>query len=103
MGGHGPVEIVNVRVSAHGLRSKLPLRMGVNGLGRRASLRRDVILTDARNPVSCAIIDRSSLVPGNTIEGPAIIEEDASTVLLLEGDRATVSATGEIVLDVGVA
>src|SRR5262249_9137110 len=43
VGGHGPVEIVNVRVSAHGLRAKLPLRAHLNGKSASA-LTRDVIL-----------------------------------------------------------
>ncbi len=101
LGGHGPVEIVNVRLSAHGLRPKLPLRADLNAGGGSASTR-DVILTDANIPVRCTIVDRASMVPGRPVEGPAIIEEDASTVLLLEGDRAVLAPTGEIIIDIGV-
>jgi hypothetical protein len=35
------------------------------------------------------------------VNGPAIIEEDASTVLLLDGDRASIALTGEIIIDIG--
>jgi N-methylhydantoinase A len=100
VGGHSPVEIVNVRVSAHGLRPKLPLRPDLNGSAGTV-VTREVILTDASRPVRCAIVPRASLAVGEAVNGPAIIEEDASTVLLLEGDRATLAPTGEIIIDIG--
>ncbi len=100
IGGHGQVEIVNVRVSAHGLRPKLPVRADLNS-SAATTVTRDVILTDAKRPVRCTIVARASLAVGEVVNGPAIIEEDASTVLLLDGDRATLAPTGEIIIDIG--
>ncbi len=76
-------------------------RLGARG-GAAASGTRNVILLDADKPMRCAIVDRASMVPGRPVQGPAIIEEDASTVLLLEGDRAVLAPTGEIIIDIGV-
>jgi N-methylhydantoinase A len=94
------VEMVNLRVSAHGLRAKAPIRAGSTAGTGAAPGSRSVFLDDAHVPVRCAIYDRSALAPGECVRGPAIIEEDASTVLLLEGDRATICPDGEILIDI---
>ena len=43
----------------------------------------------------------AELAPGQTVDGPAVIESDSTTVLLRPGDRAT--ATPERWLDITVA
>ncbi len=96
-----PVEIVNVRAGAIGRRAKMEFRPPNVGAGAKPPRSRDVYLTDAKKPTRCAIYDRDSLAPGTTIKGPAIIEESASTSLLLEGDEATICPTGEILISIG--
>ena len=96
-----PVEIVNVRANAVGRRAKMEFRPASVGDKERPAATRDVYLSDARAPTRCAIYDRESLVPGRSIKGPAIIEESASTVLLQEGDEATICPTGEILIAIG--
>jgi N-methylhydantoinase A len=96
-----PVEIVNVRANAIGARAKMASRPPTIGGAEKAPRMRDIYLTDARTPTRCAIFDRDSLAPGRTIKGPAIIEESASTVLLQEGDEATICPTGEILITIG--
>jgi len=49
---------------------------------------------------STPIYDRSTLAAGNRISGPALIEEHASTTLLLPGDRLEVDGYGNLVIDV---
>jgi N-methylhydantoinase A len=44
---------------------------------------------------------RPALVAGNRIEGPALIEEYASTTLLLPGDKLEVDAFGNLAIRVG--
>jgi len=51
--------------------------------------------------VECAIFERSALREGETIEGPAIIEEAEATTVLLPRSRAVVSARGHLVIAVG--
>jgi N-methylhydantoinase A len=46
---------------------------------------------------------RAGLLAGNKINGPALIEEHASTTVLMPGDRMTVDAYGNLVLKVAGA
>ena len=96
-----PVEIVNVRANAIGNRAKMEFRPPAPGGTEKAPKSRDVYLSDAKKPTRCAIYDRDSLAPGRSVKGPAIIEESASTVLLQEGDEATICPTGEILITIG--
>ena len=43
------------------------------------------------------------LLTGNAIAGPALIEEHASTTVLMPGDRMTVDAYGNLVISVAGA
>jgi N-methylhydantoinase A len=96
-----PVEIVNVRANAIGNRAKMEFRPPALAGAEKAPGSRDVHLSDAKKPTRCAIYDRDSLAPGRSVKGPAIIEESASTVLLQEGDEATICPTGEILITIG--
>jgi N-methylhydantoinase A len=44
---------------------------------------------------------RDSLAAGARINGPALIEEYASTTVMLPGDRMTVDTHGNLVIEVG--
>jgi N-methylhydantoinase A len=46
---------------------------------------------------------RAALLAGNKISGPALIEEHASTTVLMPGDRMTVDAYGNLVIAVAGA
>jgi N-methylhydantoinase A len=48
-----------------------------------------------------AIYDRDHLLWGNTIDGPAVIEESASTTVVEPGDTVTVNRFGHLVMTVG--
>ena len=62
---------------------------------------RDVIFEDSTAPVASRIVWRPGLAPGTVIDGPAVIEEPNSTVLIYPGDVATVTEHGH--LDIAVA
>jgi N-methylhydantoinase A len=47
--------------------------------------------------------DRKTLLAGNRIAGPALIEEHASTTVLMPGDSLVVDALGNLVIAVGGA
>jgi N-methylhydantoinase A len=47
------------------------------------------------------VYDRSGLLAGNRIAGPALIEEHASTTVLMPGDMLSVDALGNLVIFVG--
>src|SRR6185503_2628228 len=46
---------------------------------------------------------RAELLAGNKINGPALIEEHASTTVLMPGDKLTVDAYGNLVIAVAGA
>lgn len=46
------------------------------------------------------VFDRDSLQEGQTISGPAIIEERESTTVILRGDRARIGPGGHLVIDI---
>lgn len=92
------VEVINLRLAAFGYRkrSRFP---DIATTGETAEIeRRDIVLDDPNNPVSCAVYERANLHAGQVIEGPASISEYASTTLLHKGDVLTVAASGELIV-----
>jgi len=93
-----PLEIVNAHLAAvapHTL-DALPapsLGKGSALIGRRA------VFLDA-DAVDCPVYRRESLAPGERIDGPAIIQEYASTTVLFPDDRAEVTNSGELLIHV---
>ena len=62
---------------------------------------RDVVFDDPQAPVASRIVWRPGLPAGASVEGPAVIEEPNSTVLIHPGDVATVTEHGH--LDIAIA
>lgn len=101
-----PVEIVNLRLSAVGpagvheasyLGERRESLAHFNDSSRNS---RSVYFEDGAKPLTCGVYDRAILRPGEVLEGPAIVEEYASTTVLFPGDRATISESGAIIIDV---
>jgi N-methylhydantoinase A len=97
------VEIVNVRLVATGRRDvpDLDSPPAANGAVRPAGTRQ----VGFAGPGGCvlresAVWRREELAPGTRITGPAIVEEYASTVVVGDGDVATVGDLGEIIVSV---
>lgn len=93
------LEIVNAHLSAMALRTldTLPApspREGPALLGRRA------VIFDS-DAMDCPVYRRESLASGERIDGPAIIQEYASTTALFPQDRAEVTVSGELMVHVG--
>jgi len=93
-GFHNPadrIEIVNFRLIAAGklrqpaARPSEPRRSGVAEAGARRK-----VWFEADKAEDTPVYDRATLMPGDTISGPAVIEQLDSTTLLFPGDRATV-------------
>jgi len=93
------LEIVNAHLVAIAPRTVdvLPApsqREGPALVGKRA------VIFDGE-PMDCPVYRRESLASGEQIEGPAIIQEYASTTALFAEDRAEVTASGELLIHVG--
>jgi N-methylhydantoinase A len=63
---------------------------------------RSVIFEGSGEQVA-AVFDRTKLLHGNVIIGPAIIEEVASTTVVEPGDTVTVNAFGHLIMQLGGA
>jgi N-methylhydantoinase A len=97
---HDPVDVVAVRVTALG---RLP-SPGVPHLTDGASAApahraRRPVWFDGDGPRDTPIFDRSTLAPGAVIEGPAVIDQFDATTLVFPGDRATVDAALNILIN----
>jgi N-methylhydantoinase A len=63
--------------------------------------RRPVVLNTGAEPVDCPVYDRESLLPGQRITGPAVVQEATSSVVCYAGDVLTVAADESLVISVG--
>ena len=94
------VELVNLRLTARGRRER-PTFPPLAATGDPLVGRCPVVLDDPRQPIDCPIYDRDRLAPCQAVDGPAIVEEYASTTVLLPGDVARPSPSGELIVAVG--
>ena len=100
-----PAEIVSLRAAVTGAMKKPPLERIARG-GRRPPLsarsgRRRAYFAEIGKAVATTEYARDELRAGNLIEGPALVEEHASTTVLLPGDRLRVDEHGNLVIEVG--
>ena len=92
------VVLVNARVAAVGMLPALPQEPALPSRATAAPrARRRVYLGDWRE---VAVHDLEALAPGQTIDGPAVLEAATTTVLLRVTDRATVTPLGWLDIDV---
>lgn len=98
-----PLEVVNVRLTARGMRQKVRMP-AVAARSRPTPVgTRKVCLERADRYAECPVYRRESLGAASELAGPALVEEYGSTTVLFEGDVASVAQTGEIVVRVGAA
>ena len=68
----------------------------------QVELSRDVIYGDTAKPVKSRVLWRPAMTPGDTVVGPAVIEEPNATILIHPGDQVTVAPTGHLVIDLAL-
>lgn len=100
-----PAEIVSLRATISGVMKKP--KMEQIEKGGRAPLKaahlgtRRVHFDNRKSAVVTPLYARESLRAGNRIQGPALIEEHASTTTLFPGDSLHVDAFGNLVIEIG--
>jgi N-methylhydantoinase A len=95
-------DIVSLRVSAIGRLGKPRFPQVPQGEKTPpANARRGVrtVIFEGLGAVEATVYDRSKLLQGNFIGGPAIIEEVASTTVVEPGDTVTVNEYGHLVME----
>jgi N-methylhydantoinase A len=98
-----PAEIVSLRTSVTGHMPKPAATTPSAAAGRPAvqPATRPVYFSAAFGWRDTPVYARDSLAAGARIDGPALIEEYASTTVMLPGDRMTVDTHGNLVIEVG--
>lgn len=97
-----PLELVNLRMVVLGHRPRLRLpNVGMDAAGATEHSRRQVYFDDPTAPVDCPVFMRDKLGAGAVIDGPALIQEYASTTVMFNGDSCVVADTGELIITVG--
>ena len=97
-------DIVSLRVSAIGRLNKPVFPQIPKGDATppaSAGRGERTVIFEASGAVAAAVFDRTKLLAGNVIHGPAIIEEVASTTVVEPGDRVTVNEYGHLVMELG--
>ncbi len=95
-----PIEFLNVRLSAQ---APVPggavlLRGREAGGGAKPTGNRPAYFPEAGEAIDTAVYDRASLRIGDHFAGPAIIEDDGSTLIVGPGAMAEVAQTGNVIV-----
>jgi N-methylhydantoinase A len=102
-----PAEIVSLRSTVAGvMRKPAPAKIRRGSAKPPASARageRPVNLGERGGFRATPTYRRAALLAGNKIKGPALIEEHASTTVLMSGDRLTVDPHGNLLIAVAGA
>jgi N-methylhydantoinase A len=97
-----PVELVTLRISALGTYAEaIDEQVGAGGAAPEPAAllaTRDVVMPGSGEPAETPVWDRARLRADNVLTGPAIVHQMDSTTLVLAGQRATVTASGDIEL-----
>ncbi len=91
-----PCEIVNARVSAIGLIRSAGLLEARDARGETAAKGKRFVWFEATGFVDCPIFDRTALVDGTNLEGPAVLEDPDATSLIHPGWRCEVLPGGAL-------
>ena len=97
-----PIELVNVRLTAIGALPPLARKSVEAGSGDPAAAlkgHRPLWTGEDAGMVEGAVYDRLRLKAGDTIEGPAVVEEMDATTVILPGQHAKVDGFGNLVIN----
>ena len=95
------VELVNLRVSASGIMPRHAMVESEDAGGRLAkpTTRRKVEFNRAKGPQDTPIYARETLLRGMSISGPAVVQQQDTTVLVSPGFVANVDRTGNLIIE----
>ncbi|HPA88294.1 MAG TPA: hydantoinase/oxoprolinase family protein [Quisquiliibacterium sp.] len=98
---NGEIEILTLKVAASG---RLATRAAqaearVTGAPPPPKARRPVWISPATGTVDTPVHDGAGLRPGHVIDGPAIVDEATTTLLVEDGQRLRVTAAGNYLIE----
>jgi len=98
-----PAEIVSLNSSVVGSLDK-PVAQPIKAARRKGASvpgsRRMVFFPEENDYVDTPVYGRDTLLAGNRLEGPALVEEYASTTVVLPGDKLEVGEFGELIITI---
>ena len=96
-----PAEIVSLHASVIGQLPKPESRRIAVSAAQPATDIRPVYFSEAGGFVDTPVVQREVLAAGDKMEGPVLVEEHASTTVVMPGDRLEVSPWGDLVIQIG--
>ncbi len=95
----GVVQAVTWRLAAETPAAVRHFRLAA-GDGGAAPRRREIYLPGRRDFAEVAVLDRNTLRPGEVLEGPLVLREDESTIVVARPGRIEVLENGTIAVDI---
>jgi N-methylhydantoinase A len=98
-----PVEVTDWFMVATSVGSHTDAGIRLQGYGTGGDPvvgRRRAYFPEAGGMVETAVVDRYALTEDHRIHGPALVEERESTIVVLPGDTVSLSATGNLIVDI---
>jgi N-methylhydantoinase A len=101
-----PIEFINIRVAVRAPVSGAALtaasaELGAARAGRQADVKsgtRQAYFRESHGFVESTVHDRARLTPGDEVRGPAVVEEEGSTLVIGPGGIARVATSGNLVV-----
>lgn len=96
-----PIEFINIRVSVRVVAADSGLALSGGTAKPSSALKgyRDAYFHDAGGYVRTAVLDRSRLAPGDVYDGPAVVEDEGSTLVIGPSCRIGVSDSLNVIVD----
>ncbi|MEM3019564.1 MAG: hydantoinase/oxoprolinase family protein, partial [Candidatus Bathyarchaeia archaeon] len=98
------IEILNVRVSVIGLMPRVSIpkeALKDSDPSKALKTEREVIFEEKEGYVKALVYDGDRLKPGNLINGPSVIEESTTTIVVPPGYRAKIDQYLNVVMELG--
>src|SRR5207302_672617 len=95
-----PIEFINIRVAVRAPVAGAEVTVLGEGRGRGGAVKgtRPAYFPERRRFEETTVYDRVKLAPGEEIRGPAVLEEEGSTLVIGPGGVGHVAATGNIIV-----
>ena len=95
-----PIEFINIRVAVRAPVSGADVTVHREGGGGSNAVKgmRRVFFPHVRDFVETTVYDRARLSPGDEVGGPAVVEEEGSTLVIGPGAVARVAASGNLIV-----
>ena len=94
-------EMINVRLAAHGkvvTPARKTMALGSSDASKHVKGKRDVYFEEKYGFVPTAIYDGDRMEVGNIVDGPAIVEQKTTTVVVPPGGRLEVTTYGDYLM-----